>query len=161
MELPIVDYLAKTIGINAESINKYAINNYVTKIVSKGKNNEQKNALLFKSKIGEFYREIGRGPEMNKIDFDKLKPGAYYGLVTSPLSNHVVDQMNSNKDYKKALVELLSKIEIKQMHLDFSIRKKTATFTLKNFSSPKANFKFESGLSVYNPENKKLSFKLI
>ena len=161
MKLEALDLLASEMKTNSQSINKEAINSYVSKVVSKGKDNKQKTDLLLKSAVGRFYKFIGRGPNIDKIDWNQLNPKSYYGLVTSPLSNHVVDKLNENNAYVKALTELLSKIEVKQMYLDFRISKKTASFNLKNFSSPKANFKFESGLSVYNPENKKLSFKLI
>ena len=160
MKLPIMEFLAKSMGTTSKGLTKDVINSYITKVVSKGKDNKQKTSLLLKSAVGKFYDTIRRGPNIDKIDWDQLNPKSYYGLVTSPLSNHVVDKLNENKEYVKALTELLSKIEVKQMYLDFNINKKVASFNLKNFSSPNAKFKFESGLSIYNPENKKLSFKL-
>lgn len=83
----------------------------------------------------------------------------YYGLILSPLAYSVADELNADSKYVKALKEILSKVEVKQIYLDFNLRKNSATFKLRNFSS--ANFKFATNVSSYNPTNSKLAFSLV
>lgn len=107
----------------------------------------------------EFYDSINRYPAGNKIDWDKLQNKFIYGPIIGPLSYAVVDAMNSNPDYLQGLKEILSKLEIKQLYLDFNLEKKYITFNMKSFGT--SDFQFEApNQSVYSPANGKLGFKL-
>jgi hypothetical protein len=52
-------------------------------------------------------------------------------------------------------------MEVKQLYMDVSIKSNVITFKLKSFSDPNANFEFTpSNISVYNPDNGKMGFKM-
>ena len=158
LALPGYDVLANIIG---QDVSPASIDNYIQSIIKNAKTNEQRDAIVMK-KFKPYYQEIGRSPKNNSIDWDKLKAGRYYGIITSPLAYYLADKMNENKGFKSALIEILSKIEVKQLYLDFSLKKKAASFKLKSFSDPNANFKFDVGsVSTYNPESSKLAFKML
>jgi len=148
--------LAKILGVSQDKVTIQFINDVMTQLFSR-KNNKQKTEIL-KSKFGPFYETIGRSPRMEAINWEKIGEN-YFGLVSSPLAYSVVDDLNNNPKYTKALKEILSKIEVKQLYLDFSLSKSTASFNLKNFSS--ATFKFGTNVSTYNPTNSKLAFSLV
>ena len=148
--------LAKTLGVSQNQVTIQLINDVMTQLFNR-KNNKQKIDLL-KSKFGPFYETIGRSPRMEAINWEKIGKN-YFGLISSPLAYSVVDDLNKNPKYTKALKEILSKIEVKQLYLDFNLSKSTASFNLKNFSS--ATFKFGTNVSTYNPTNSKLAFSLV
>lgn len=148
--------LAKCLGMSVKQVNPESINQMMSDLF-KGKNDQKKDALLH-STFDDFYNTIGRSPKKGGINWAKLGSN-YYGLVLSPLAYSVVDELNANPKYKKALKDILSKIDVKQLYLDFNLKSNSATFKLKNFAS--ADFKFATSISVYNPTNSKLSFTLI
>lgn len=113
----------------------------------------------FMSKFESFYRTIGRYPKDGEIIWEKLKKG--YGAILGPLSYHVTDNLNRDEQYVDALKELLSKLDVKQLYLDFYIKKNEMFLHLKSFSNEKVNFSFEApNQSVYNADNGKLGFKM-
>lgn len=160
MKSPAIQILSSITKISPDNINAQSINDFIIKLLQKAKSNQQKDALLMKT-FAKFYDAIGRMPQNGKVDWDKLGPKKYYGPIIGPLSYHVSDILNKNPSYSKSLTELLSKIEVKQLYLIFSMSKKTMNFKLKSFTDPNAKFKFEIGSqSTYNPENSRLGFKL-
>jgi hypothetical protein len=69
--------------------------------------------------------------------------------------------MNADADYSKGLKQIIGKIEIKQLYLDFDLGSSSAIFKLKSFSDPNASFSFvPSNVSVNNPDNGNLGFKM-
>ncbi len=113
----------------------------------------------FMKKFDPFYRSIGRFPKDGEVIWEKLKKG--YGAILGPLSYHVTDNLNADAEYVDALKELLSKLDVKQLYLDFYIKKNEMFLHLKSFSNEKVNFSFEApNQSVYNSDNGKLGFKM-
>lgn len=160
MKSPAIQVLASIIKLSPDNLTSQAINDYMVKLLQKAKNNQQKDALLMKT-FSKFYDTIGRMPQNGKVDWDKLGPKKYYGPIIGPLSYHVADILNQQGTYAKSLTSMLSKIEVKQLYLVFSMSKKTINFKLKSFTDPNAKFKFDIGSqSTYNPENSRLGFKL-
>ena len=137
--------------IPVENITTASINDYIQKT---GKEKALK-------ALSSFYKTINRGPKNGEVNWDKLSDKKLYGIVIGPLSYYVVDYLNSNKEYKDALAELLSKIEVKQLYLNIQLGKQKLDFNLKSFSDPNAQFTFESpNQSIYNPDNGRLGFKM-
>lgn len=160
MKSPAIQVLSSIMKVSPDNITAQAINDFIVRLLNKAKNNQQKDALLMKT-FSKFYDTIGRMPQNGKVDWDKLGSKKYYGPIIGPLSYHVADIMNKNPSYAKSLTELLSKIEVKQLYLVFSMSKRTMNFKLKSFTDPNAKFKFDIGSqSTYNPENSRLGFKL-
>ena len=87
-----------------------------------------------------------------------LSPKNYYGIITAPFNNHVAASLNANKTYKKALTDIMTKTEVKQLYLKFNVKQNVANFNLKSFSS--SEFEFDSALSAYSPGQKKLAFRV-
>jgi len=148
--------LASCLGVAPKAVTIKTINYALTKIF-KGKSDAQKTKILM-SKFGNFYEAIGRSPRQENLNWAKIGD-KYFGLILSPLAYSVADELNSNPKYTKALKEILSKIEVKQIYLDFNLSKSSASFKVRNFSS--ATFKFATNVSTYNPTNSKLAFSLI
>jgi hypothetical protein len=124
-----------------------------------GKTDAQKDKKL-KTKYAPFYQAIGRSVGTKNMPLDWAKVGkTYYGLVLSPLAYNVMDDLNSNPEYRKPLKEMLSKLEVKQLYLDFKLAKNYANFKLKSFMA--ADFKFMTSVSSDKPNNSKLGFKVI
>jgi hypothetical protein len=146
-----IQELSKIMKIPVENITTASINDYIQKT---GKEKALK-------ALNPFYKTINRGPKNGEVDWDKLSDKKLYGIVLGPLSYYVVDYLNSNKEYKDALAELLSKIEVKQLYLNIQLGKQKLDFNLKSFSDPNAQFTFESpNQSIYNPDNGRLGFKM-
>jgi len=148
--------LASALKVAPKEITAQFINDELVRMF-KDKSKEQKTKILM-SKFRSFYETIGRSPKKEGLDWDKLG-NTYYGLILSPLAYSVADELNADSKYVKALKEILSKVEVKQIYLDFNLGKNSATFKLRNFSS--ANFKFATNVSSYNPTNSKLAFSLV
>lgn len=146
LELEGLEVLSKITKIPIESLTAESINNYITK---KGLD---KAYTSFKP----FYDFVKSTPTKDK----EYNPKKYYGLIVGPLSKYVADEMNKNQAYTKALKELISKYDIKQLYLDVKLQKGTMNFYIKAFSDPANKFVFEGGLSANNPDNKNISFKL-
>jgi hypothetical protein len=158
-----INALAKAMGLSKDEINPQSINDIVAKTIASAKSDEEKTALLFK-KFRSFYDAIGRSPKASAkvaVDWNKLNSKKLYGVILGPLSYSVADELNANAQYVKSLSEILSKIEVKQIYLTFSLKSKSARFIVKPFSDPSSKFKFDIGSqSVYHPENSRLAFKM-
>ena len=149
--------LSEIIKVPVESINTEKINDYLTKILKSATTDEQKDAII-KKKFGTVFEAIKKAPGF-PIRWRDISPKAYYGVITSPLVNYVAASLNASKTYKKALTNIMSKSEVKQLYLTMNVRQNTAKFNLKSFSSSK--FEFESSLSIYKPKNKRLAFRML
>ena len=149
--------LSEIIKVPVEDISTQSINEYLTKILKSATSDEQKDAII-KKKFDPFFKFINKAPGF-PIRWRDLSPKAYYGIITSPLVNYVALSLNANKTYKKALTDIMSKSEVKQLYLTMNIKQNTARFNLKSFSS--SEFEFESSLSIYNPKNKRLAFRML
>jgi hypothetical protein len=149
--------LSEIIKVPSEDIDQQKINDYLTKILKSATTDEQKESII-KKKFGSFFQAIKKAPGF-PIRWRDISPKAYYGIVTSPLANYVAASLNTNKTYKKALTDIMSKLEVKQLYLTMNVKKNTASFNLKSFSS--SEFEFEASLSIYNPKNKRLAFRML
>ena len=156
LKLEGLDLLAKQLGISSEDVTSQSINDTLIKLF-KGKNDQEKEALI-KKKFGSFFSLIQKSPNF-PLKWRDLSDKKYYGILTAPLANHVAAYLNTNKAYKKALTDIMSKTEVKQLYLKFNVKQNIANFNLKSFSS--SEFEFDSALSAYNPGVKKLAFRII
>jgi hypothetical protein len=131
-----------------------SLNQYITEILAK-------NPDQFMTIFADFYKTIGRAPSGNKVEWSRVKDKKVYGAVVGPLCYHVTDILNQNQVYQTALTELLSKLEVKQLYLDFAPKKQEMLLHLKSFSNEGVKFTFEApNQSVYSPDNGKLGFKM-
>ena len=149
--------LSEIIKVPVEDINTENINDYLIKILKSATTDEQKDAII-KKKFNTFFEFINKAPSF-PIRWRDVSPKSYYGIITSPLVNYVAASLNANKTYKKALTNIMSKSEVKQLYLTMNVKQNIARFNLKSFSS--AEFEFESSLSIYNPKNKRLAFRML
>lgn len=162
LKIPAVEVLAKTLGVKPENITLQAINDEVLQTIKKKPSKESPEAdAALNKKFGAFFSAAGSKPaspiNWGKITTDKK----LYGLITSPLAAATAKYMNEYEAYTKALKEIIGKVEVKQLYLDFNLGKKTMAFKLKSFSDPKANFKFvPSNVSAYNPDNGNMGFMM-
>ena len=76
----------------------------------------------------------------------------------------MIDLLNGDigsTKYLDALNTIMRKVEVKQLYLDFLLKKDVIEFKMRAFTNPKAKFEFEApNQSVYNPSNGKLGFKM-
>jgi hypothetical protein len=163
LELPELQLIA---DLAKKSVEELTINDFdeVIKKILKNKlpNAEDQNAdKLIKAKLDPFFKMAGTSPSF-PINWGKLaNKKTLYGIITSPLAYSVARTMNKDADYTKGLKQIIGKIEIKQLYLDFDLGKNTSTFHLKSFSDPNASFSFvPSNISVNNPNNGNLGFKM-
>jgi hypothetical protein len=163
LNTPGTQKLAEILKVPQKELSVELIKSEILKTIKGAKSNQDKDTKLLK-RFGQFYELIKRRPKKGAnmvVDWDALRENNIYGVIIGPLSYYIADYLNTIPEYKKALIELLSKVEVKQMYLNFSLKSKTATFTLKPFTDPGANFIFDIGSqSVYNPSSSKLGFKL-
>jgi len=134
----------------------------ILKIVKKFPETEDPKAdELIKKKLDPFFKSTGTYPSF-PINWGKLaNKKNWYGIITSPIAYGIAKTMNSDADYPKGLKQIIGKIEIKQLYLDFDLGKNNAVFHLKSFSDPNASFAFvPSNVSVNNPDNGNLGFKM-
>jgi len=157
LKLDGMDKLSQIIKVPVQNIDAQSINDYVNKILKTATTDEQKDAII-KKKFVPFFAAIKKAPGF-PIRWRDISPKAYYGVITSPLVNYVAASLNSSKVYKKALTDIMSKSEVKQLYLTMNVKQNTARFNLKSFSS--SEFEFESSLSIYNPKNKRLAFRML
>ena len=157
LKLDGMEKLSQIIKVPVEKIDAQTINDYLNKLLKSATTDEQKDAII-KKKFGPFFASIKKQPAF-PIRWRDISPKGYYGIITSPLINYIVAFLNSNKNYKKALTDIMSKSEVKQLYLTMNVKQNIARFNLKSFSS--AEFEFESSLSIYNPKNKKLAFRML
>lgn len=163
LELPELDLIANLANKSVEELSINDLDQVIRKILkNKIPNAEDPNAdKLIKAKLDPFFKAAGTYPSF-PINWGKLtNKKTLYGIITSPLAYSVARTMNKDTDYTKGLKEIIGKIEIKQLYLDFDLGKNVATFHLKSFSDPNANFSFvPSNISVNNPNNGNLGFKM-
>jgi hypothetical protein len=155
MNLPAIQTLSEITKTPIESLSIQSINDYITKV---GKEKALANFQVLYKEMGNF---PGSGAAKGTVDWDKINPKKYYGMVIGPMSSYVKNQLNKNPVYLKTLKEFMSKIEVKQLYLNMNLGKKTISFNLKSFSDPESNFTFEApNQSTYAPDSGKLGFKL-
>ena len=123
----------------------------------------------------EFYNQYvaplvlvaGRGVKsFAKIDWAKLeKANRYVGLLSYPLSLQLIDKLNGKLGdvdlYIDTLRKIVSKLEVKQLYMDVSLKTEEVLFYLKGFGDDNAKLTFEApNVSTPNPGNGKLGFKM-
>ena len=123
----------------------------------------------------EFYKQYvkpvvdvaGRGVKsFEKIDWAKLeKANRYVGLLSYPLSLQLIDKLNGKLGdvdlYIDTLRKIVSKLEVKQLYMDVSLKTEEVLFYLKGFGDDNAKLTFEApNVSTPNPGNGKLGFKM-
>lgn len=158
LNIPAVQALSTIMKTSVDGLTTQSINDFVIKMISKAKKDKEKDELIL-NKLKPFYEAIGSTPS-TPINWEKLSANKkYYGLVMGPMAAGVAKHMNGNEQYSTALKEMISKQEIKQLYLDFSLSSNSMNFELKSFANPKATFKFvPSNISVYNPDNGNMGF---
>jgi hypothetical protein len=148
--------------VGIENISDYILNNVLVgyKKFPTAKSDPKADALVQKS-LGKFFQTAESGPKY-PIDWSKLSTtGEQYGIITSPMAYAAGKALTANAAYVKALKSIISKIEVKQLYMDINIKGNSATFNLKGFSDPSAEFYFTPGnVSVYNPNNGTMAFKM-
>lgn len=109
----------------------------------------------------------GRGVKsFAKIDWAKLeKANRYVGLLSYPLSLQLIDKLNGKLGdvdlYIDTLRKIVSKLEVKQLYMDVSLKTEEILFYLKGFGDDNAKLTFEApNVSTPNPGNGKLGFKM-
>jgi hypothetical protein len=127
--------------------------------------------------IGEeefFYKYVkplvdvaGRGSSnFNKVDWGKLRKNKrWVGLLSYPLSLQLIDKLNGRLGdgnlYIDTLKKIVSKLEVKQLYMDVSLKTEELLFYLKGFGDQDAKLTFEApNVSAPNPGNGKLGFKM-
>ena len=157
LKLDGLEKLSQIIKIPSQDISRDNISLYMQKLLKPATTDEEKESII-KKKFGSFFTLIGKSPNF-PLKWRDLAPQRYFGIVTAPLANYVAAYLNSNKTYKKALTDIMSKSEVKQLYLTMNVKKNIASFNLKSFSS--SQFEFDSALSAYNPGVKKLAFRIL
>lgn len=156
LNAPGITKIAEIYGVRTSDITEEFLQGKATEMQAAGLNPLEE--------LKDYYNVIGRKPgsaiEWNRFKSDK----SWHGIFTGPLSYHVVDLLNggvgSNK-YVDALNTIMRKVEVKQLYLDFILKKDMMEFKMRAFTNPKAKFEFEApNQSVYNPSNGKLGFKM-
>jgi len=158
-----VGTLAYTMGINEKNLTVQSINDYIVNLIGKKVPKQEDPALdkKIKQEFGVFFTSADSQPSY-PIKWESLsKNRNYYGIIMGPLSAAVAKKLNSNPAYTKALKEMVGKVEIKQLYLDFNLKSNSMSFKLKSFADPNASFSFTpANISVYNPDNGKMGFKM-
>lgn len=152
-----LEKLSQIVKIPAQDIDRDNLNIYVQKLLKSATTDQQKEDII-KKKFGSFFKLIQKSPNF-PLKWRDLSPKKYFGILTAPLANYVAAYLNSDKVYKKALTDIMSKSEVKQLYLTMNVKQNTANFNLKSFSS--SQFEFDSALSAYNPGVKKLAFRIL
>jgi hypothetical protein len=156
LKLDSLEKLSQIIKVPSKEIDRQKINGYLVNLLKSATTDEQKDAII-KKKFGSFFNLIKKAPEF-PLKWRDLSPKNYYGIITAPFNNHVAASLNANKTYKKALTDIMTKTEVKQLYLKFNVKQNVANFNLKSFSS--SEFEFDSALSAYSPGQKKLAFRV-
>jgi hypothetical protein len=155
--------LAFTMGIPENEITVQAINDYVVELLPKKVPNQADPKLdkKIEQEFQQFFASTKSKPSL-PIKWGSLaKNKNYYGIVMAPLSAAVAKKLNEDPKYTKVLKEIIGKVEIKQLYLDFNLKSNSMAFKLKSFADPNASFSFTpANISVYNPDNGKMGFKM-
>lgn len=157
-----VGTLAYSIGVPEKNLTTQAINDYITQLMpdKAPKDNDPKLDKKIKEEFGAFFSKADSQPSF-PIKWGELQPSKYYGIVMGPLSAAVARKLNANAEMVKALKEIISKVEIKQLYFDFNLKSNSLVFKLKSFADESAKFSFTpANISVYNPDNGKMGFKM-
>ena len=162
LDLPALKIVAQMMKKSPEEVTIKDFSELILKIVKKFPEGEDAKAdAAIKKSLDPFFKSAGTYPSF-PINWGKLSNKKnWYGIITSPLAYGVAKAMNSDPDYSKGLKQIIGKIEIKQLYLDFDLGSSSAIFKLKSFSDPNASFSFvPSNVSVNNPDNGNLGFKM-
>ena len=164
------------IDINEENLDSdiiSLINNAMLKI-----RKQKKGGKILSKKLNSFYSVIGRRkiPDGQEVDWNSLPGGdkenaelsdiAYYGLITSPMSYFLTDVINSKKDEKGddnpylLLKQLIQNTSVTQARLNFSLKEKSATFSVLTTKSEGAKFTFHPKVTSNQPEKGFMSFRM-
>lgn len=133
---------------------------------------QEKIALLGEEEF--FYKYVkplaqvaGRGvTKFEKVDWSKLKKNnRWVGLLSYPLSLQLIDKLNGKLGegslYLDTLKKIVSKLEVKQLYMDVSLKTEEIQFYLKGFGDDNIKLSFEApNVSAPNPGNGKLGFKM-
>jgi hypothetical protein len=160
---PALEALSDALGIPKDKITLDAIVSFITKAAGKlsGKKEDPTADAKIKKALGAFFTAANSQPQFPIRWQSFSSPQKVYGIVIGPLAKATADAMNANKNYQSGLKTMISKMEVKQLYMDVSIKSNVMTFKLKSFSDPNANFDFTpSNISVYNPDNGKMGFKM-
>jgi len=157
-----VGALAYILGIPEKNLTTQAINDHITQLIpNKGpKDTDPKLDKKIEDEFQYFFTATKSKPSF-PIKWGSLTKNKLYGLVMGPLAAAVAKKLNSNPEYIKALKEMVGKVEIKQLYLDFDLKSNSMSFKLKSFADANAQFSFTpANISVYNPDNGKMGFKM-
>lgn len=161
LNTPALDALAKVMKVDKNSITINGINEYILKLLG-SKIPTEKNSNIdnkIDNALKPFFLAAGSSPSY-PIKWGSLSKNLY-GIVMGPMSAAVAKDLNSKPEYITALKEMIAKVEIKQLYLDFDLKSNSMMFKLKSFADPSATFSFTpSNISVYNPDNGKMGFKM-
>jgi hypothetical protein len=160
----VIGALAYVMETNEKNITTQSINDYIMNLIGSSKIPTQSNPKLDKKieeNFGAFFTAAKSKPSL-PIKWPSLaKDRQVYGIVMGPLSAAVARKLNEDPKSTKALKEIISKVEIKQLYFDFNLKSNAMVFKLKSFADPKASFSFTpANISVYNPDNGKMGFKM-
>jgi hypothetical protein len=163
IQTPGLQELCDIIGVSEDELTISAINDYIIGLMGRyqPEDNDPRMDKKIQKELAPFYEAIGRKPSY-PLSWGKLNvKGIYHGIITSPLAYATADAFNANKNYLKGLNEMVSKAEIKQLYLDFSLSSSEIKFKLRAFSDPSATYSFTpSNISVNNPGNGNMAFKM-
>jgi hypothetical protein len=157
-----VGALAYILGISEKNLTTQAINDHITQLMPNKapKDADPKLDKKIEKEFDSFFAAAKSKPSF-PIKWGSLTDNKLYGLVMGPLSAAVAKKLNSNPEYIKALKEMVGKVEIKQLYLDFDLKSNSMSFKLKSFADANAQFSFTpANISVYNPDNGKMGFKM-
>lgn len=156
LEIPAIKTLASIMKTGIENITVESINDFIIKITSKAKSNEEKDAIIV-SRLKSFFKAANSSPRM-PISWETLASNnTYYGIVMYPMAVAVANDMNTK--YADELKEMINKQEIKQLYLNFNLGSNTMGFELRSFNNPKATFEFRpSKISVNEPDKAYIGF---
>jgi hypothetical protein len=160
---PALKALSDALGVSKDKITLDAIVGFITKAAGKlsGEKEDTKADGKIKKALGAFFTAANSQPQFPIRWQSFSSPQKVYGIVIGPLAKASADAMNANSSYQSGLKTIISKMEVKQLYMDVSIKSNVITFKLKSFSDPNANFEFTpSNISVYNPDNGKMGFKM-
>tara|TARA_B110000208_G_scaffold86901_1_gene109996 strand:+ start:72 stop:1523 length:1452 start_codon:yes stop_codon:yes gene_type:complete len=160
MELPSAIKLKELVG-NVPLENK-ALESFIQdKLKTIGKEE------FYKQYVAPLVSMTGRGVKsFESIDWPILeKANRYIGLLSYSLSLELIDKLNGRLGdvdlYTETLKKIVSKLEVKQLYMDVSLKTEEVLFYLKGFGDENANFVFAApNVSTPNPGNGKLGFKM-
>jgi hypothetical protein len=122
---------------------------------------------FYKQYVAPLVSMTGRGVKsFESIDWPILeKANRYIGLLSYSLSLELIDKLNGRLGdvdlYTETLKKIVSKLEVKQLYMDVSLKTEEVLFYLKGFGDENANFVFAApNVSTPNPGNGKLGFKM-